>query len=217
MAPGGSRAEPSREGARRAWRSARQRLATLARRQAPPYVCAMRALLILLALVLLAAGPAPPQPQHAAAAAAPAKPEGPKKIDSFEDWTAATNVEAGQTECYAFVRASHSTPALPGRGDVVLTVTQRRTARDTVAISAGFAYPAKASVAVQVDQTALDFYTHDRSAFARDGHAAVAAFQRGSGMTARSPGPKGATVVDTFSLKGFSRAYEAINKACPAK
>jgi hypothetical protein len=177
----------------------------------------MRALLILLALPLLAAGPAP-SPQHpTAAAAAPARPEGPKKLDSFDDWTAATNVEAGQTECYAFVRASHSTPALPGRGDVVLTVTQRRTARDTVAISAGFAYPAKASVAVQVDHTALEFFTHDRSAFARDGHAAVAAFGRGSQLTARSPGPKRGTVVDTFSLKGFGRAYEAINKACPAK
>jgi len=31
----------------------------------------------------------------------------------------------------------------------------------------------------------------------------------------RSPGPHNATITDTFSLKGFSKAYDAINKACP--
>ena len=100
---------------------------------------------------------------------------------------------------------------------MVLTVTQRPSGRDAVAISAGFAYAANAAVTVQVDQTALEFYTAGRSAFARDGHAAAAAFGRGSKVTARSPGPRNTTVVDTFSLKGFGRAYEAINKACPPK
>jgi hypothetical protein len=176
----------------------------------------MRTFLILLALPLLAAGPAPAQP-HKPPTAAPAKAEAPKKIGQFDDWTAATNAEAGQTACYAFVRANHSTPALPGRGDVVLTVTQRPSGRDAVAISAGFAYPANAAVTVQADQTALDFYAAGRSAFARDGHAAAAAFGRGKQVTARSPGPRSATVVDSFSLKGFGRAYEAINKACPPK
>ena len=69
------------------------------------------------------------------------------------------------------------TPALPGRGEVVLTVTERTTARDTVAIEAGFDYPKDAAVTVQVDQTGLDFYTRERDAYARDGKAAVAAFQ----------------------------------------
>ena len=178
----------------------------------------MRAILILLALPLLAAGPAPaPAQPHKPAAAAPAKPEGPKKLASFDDWTAATNTEAGQLVCYAFTRANHSAPAISGRGEVVLTVTQRPSGRDAVAISAGFAYAANATPTVQVDQTALDFYASGRSAFARDGHAAAAAFGRGKLVTARSPGPRTAAVVDTFSLKGFTRAYEAINKACPPK
>ena len=35
---------------------------------------------------------------------------------------------------------------------------------------------------------------------------------------ARSPGPRdGQMIVDTFSLRGFSAAYAAINKACPAR
>ncbi len=195
----------------------------------------MRALFCLLALPLMAAAPAPEpshkpapaaEPSHkpaaaAPATAAPAKAEGPKATGRFEDWTAATNTEGGQTVCYAFTRASRSTPAVPGRRDVVLTVTQRPGGRDSVALSAGFTYPANATVAVTAGKTALEFYTgaltNGSSAFARDGHAAVAAFNRAGVITARSPGPRNTAVTDTFSLNGFSKAYDAISKACPPK
>lgn len=159
------------------------------------------------------AAPAHPAPARPAPAPAPA----PKEIGKFDDWIAATHQESGQTVCYAFTRAESSNPAVPGRGQVVLTVTQRPTGRDAVAIEAGFSFAANAAVTVQVDQTGLDFYTAQRNAFARDGKAAVAAFQRGTRAIARSPGPKDAQVTDTFSLKGFSAAYAAIVKACPAK
>jgi invasion protein IalB len=152
-----------------------------------------------------------PAPAPAAAAAAP------KEIAKFDDWTAATHQESGQTVCYAFTRAETSAPSLPGRGQVVLTVTERAAGRDAVAIEAGFNYAPNASVTVQVDQTGLDFYTSQRNAFARDGKAVVAAFQKGVRAIARSPGPKDQQVTDTFSLKGFSAAYAAIVKACPAK
>jgi hypothetical protein len=180
----------------------------------------MRAVLILLALPLLAATPAWAQP-HKPPAAAPAKAAGPKPIGTFDDWTAATNSEAGQTICYAFVRASHSTPATLKRGEALLTVTERPGGRDAVAITAGFTLAANAVVAVTVGPTALEFaapsLTARSSAYARDGHAAAAAFTHGTLVTAHLPAPHGAAVVDTFSLKGFTRAYEAINKACPAK
>ena len=73
------------------------------------------------------------------------------------------------------------------------------------------------TVTVQVDQSGLEFYTAQRNAFARDGKAAVAAFQRGSRAIARSPGAKDTQVTDTFSLSGFSDAYKAIVKECPPK
>jgi invasion protein IalB len=145
------------------------------------------------------------------------KPAGPKKIGSFEDWTAATNKEAGQTVCYAFTRAQSSNPALSGRGDVVLTVTERSGGRDAVALSAGFTYAQNASVSVVIDaQPPVDFYTAQRSAFSRDGHATAQAFLKGLQVVATSPAPKNAQVIDTFSLKGFNAAYAAIVKACPA-
>lgn len=142
---------------------------------------------------------------------------GPRAIGRFDDWTAATNQEAGQPVCYAFTRATGSNPAIKGRGDVVLTVTERPGGRDAVAISAGFAYAANAAVQVSAEPATLEFYTAQRSAFARDGRAAVSAFQKGRQVTARSPGPRNVVVTDSFSLRGFSAAYAAIQKACPAK
>jgi hypothetical protein len=147
----------------------------------------------------------------------PAHPavRGPKAIGTFDDWIAATYEQAGHTVCYAFTRAQTSTPSLPHRGQVVLTVTQRPDQRDGVAIEAGFDFAPKAAVTVQVDRTGLDFYTAQHNAFARDGKASVVAFQRGARAIARLPGPHGHQVTDTFSLKGFSAAYAAVVKACP--
>ncbi len=156
-------------------------------------------------------------PPHNARPAAKST-DGPKALGKFEDWTAATHLEGGQMVCYAFTRAAASSPGLAGRGDVILSVTERPNGRDAVAISAGFAYRADANVVVDVDQTKLEFYTAQRSAFARDGHGAVAAFDRGRhAAIAHSPGPRNAEISDTFSLRGFSAAYAAINKVCPAK
>ena len=160
-----------------------------------------------------APAPSPKKPTPAAAA----KADGPKLINKFDDWIAATHPESGVPTCYAFTRAESSIPKLAGRGGVVLTVTQRPSGRDAVALEAGFTYAPDATVTVQADQTGLDFYTHQRAAFARDGHAAVVAFKAAGRAIARSPGPHDATVTDTFSLKGFTAAYEAISKACPPK
>jgi invasion protein IalB len=177
----------------------------------------MRAVSFVFAFVVLfAATAAHAQTRKPPAHAAPAPAPAAKKLATYEDWTAATHEEAGQTVCYAFTRAQNSVPVVPGRGDVVLTVTERPAGRDAVAISAGFAYAPGADVLVQIDQAGLHFYTHLRNAFARDGGATVAAMMKGRQAVARSPGPRGAQVTDTFSLRGFSQAYAAIVKACPA-
>ena len=159
--------------------------------------------------------PAPPaaHPPAAPTTAAPAQ-AAPKSIGKFDDWTAATNVEAGQKVCYAFTRAQSVVP----KGEAgLLTVTQRQGGRDAVSLSVGFEYSANAAVAVQADAAAFEFYTAKRSAFARDGHAAVAAFLKAARVVAKSPGPRNALVTQTFGTKGFDRAYAAINTECPAK
>src|SRR5579872_1578620 len=123
----------------------------------------MRTIIALLAVPLALATPAwaqtAPHKSAEPAKPTPAPAAAPKELGKFDDWIAATHQESGQTVCYAFVRAQHSTPTLPSRGDVILTVTERPSGRDAAAISAGFDYPKNAAVTVQVETTGLDFYT----------------------------------------------------------
>lgn len=166
----------------------------------------MRAVLLTTALAALLAVPAVAQQRGAA--------QGPTRLGDFQDWTAAVHNEGGQKVCYAFTRASRTDPQRDG---VILTVTHRSASRDQVALSAGYAYPRNAAVTVAVGQTQLPFYTNASSAFARDGRAAVTAFRGGAQAVARGPRAGGrGTATDTFSLTGFSAAYDAISRECPA-
>lgn len=169
----------------------------------------MRTLLLVPALVALAVVPALAQPRPNAAG-----PQAPRRLGDFQTWTAAVHTEGGQKVCYAFTRATRTDPSREG---VILTVTHRANGRDQVAITAGYAYPRNAAVTVTVGQNQLPFYTGGNSAFARDGRAAVAAFRGGSQAVSRGPRAGGrGNATDTFSLSGFTAAYDAISTECPA-
>ncbi|MFM7414521.1 MAG: invasion associated locus B family protein [Alphaproteobacteria bacterium] len=172
----------------------------------------IRFLPLCLALVAL---PALAQQRPAQPAQPSTQAAGPRQLGTFRDWTAATHQENGQKICYALTRASKTEP---NRQGVVLTVTHRPGGRDSVAITAGYAYPRNAEVTVAIGPTNLPFYTGGNSAFARDGAAVVAAMRGGNRATARGPAAGGrGTANDQFSLAGFSAAHDAISRECPAR
>jgi invasion protein IalB len=133
----------------------------------------------------------------------------PRKLGEFQAWTAAAYAEAGQQVCYAFTRTD--------RQGVLLTVTHRPGGRDTVTVSAGYSYPRNAEPVATVGSTELSFYTAGTTAAARDGAAAVRAFRAGREAVLRGPAANGrGQVSDTFPLNGFTLAYDAISRECPA-
>lgn len=138
----------------------------------------------------------------------------PRRLGDFGQWTAAVHQEQGQKLCYAFTRASRMSHP---RSDVLLMVTHRGRSRGEVALAAGYNYPRNARVTVSVGRTVLPFEAERDSAFARNNQAAIAAFRRGSDAIARGPRRAGrtGTVTDTFSLRGFTAAYNAISRECP--
>jgi hypothetical protein len=170
--------------------------------------------LFLATLSLTCATPAFAAQGHAARPSAAHANPPPKEIGQFTHWIAATHTEAGQLACYAFTRAGNEDPAT-GTGPV-LSVADRPSGRDVVAISGGPAFAKGSTLSVQVDHTALDFYTAGHDAFARDNKAAVAAFARGTTAVAHVPQAHGTSTL-TFGLDGFSAAHEAMSKACPAQ
>jgi hypothetical protein len=148
-------------------------------------------------------------------AAAALADSGPQPLGTFGDWIAASYGSGAGMACYAFTTAKTSDPALPGRGPVQLTVTQRHGAPIEVTLAAGYIYPRSPTVGLTVGTAAFDFYTQGGTAFTVSNDAAVAAFEAGATANAKSSAPHGKTVSDTFSLTGFSGAYGAIKKACP--
>ncbi len=140
----------------------------------------------------------------------------PRSLGKFGEWQVATHSEGGATTCFLFTRAEASAQHLPGRNDVVLSVTRRPHSHDVVALAAGFALSGHEDAPLQAGATKMLFYIAGRSAFARDNEAALASFGRESSVTAKLAGPRGVTATDRFSLKGFATAYTSMMKACPA-
>jgi hypothetical protein len=175
----------------------------------------MRALIPTLLLLALPAGaePAKAPPRHAPHA-------GARSLGKFGQWQAAIHAEGGAepaaATCFAFTRAEASAQRIPGRGDVVLSVTRRPRSHDVVAISAGFALSGGQDAPLQAGAARMLFYIAGRSAFAHDNAAAIAIFGHESSITAKLPGPHGVVAADRFSLRGFAGAYAAMQKACPA-
>jgi hypothetical protein len=144
----------------------------------------------------------------------PALAAGPTALGVFAAWTAAQAESGGVHVCYAFTRAigSAKTPVA-----AMIIVSERSSSRDEVVVQATSAYPPRAEVAVQIDdQPAMSFYSAGDRAFSRDGRATVIGMQKGSGATAAWD-RKGGKRMEKFSLAGFSAAYGAIVKACPAR
>jgi hypothetical protein len=175
----------------------------------------MRVLPLATACILaarLSITPGVAQPTHTAHP----RPAAARAIGRFGDWQVAVHQEAGAPICYAFVRSRSTSIIIPGRGDVVLTVTQRPTARPAVAITTGFKLSGHLDGSLQAGTQKLPFYIAGRSAFARNGQDAVAAFAAADRAIARFPAPKGGEVTDSFSLKGFAAAYAKLGAGCPA-
>ncbi len=163
------------------------------------------ALLLLAAVVL---------PGLAVAAQTATATNAPKPLGVFKSWTAATYGTGADKACYAFTttkvkKGSKKAPAM-------LTVTERAAFRDEISLSQGITYAKGAKVTLAVGSNTLKFFTKDNMAYAMKGAATTKAFLGGSSVTATATAPKGKPVTDTFGLDGFSDAYKAIQKACPA-
>jgi len=143
--------------------------------------------------------------------------DGPRLLGVFGRWSVAVDREDGQKLCYAYTsptRMSHR------RSGVYLSVMHGSQGRNQVGLTSGYRYPRGASVTATVGQTRLRFSTDRDMAVARNGATAVAAFRAGSEAVLRGPRAAGrptGTVVDTFSLRGFSAAHAAINRECPPR
>lgn len=150
----------------------------------------------------------------------------PKLLGTFEQWTASELREAGGKACYMVSRPIKSEGRYAKRGDVFITVTHRpaKKQRNEVSVKAGFPFKEGSSPSLQIGDKKFELFIRPdydpEGAWTKDtatDKALVEAMQRGATLLLRGTSNRSTETTDTFSLKGFTKAYQEINKACAGK
>jgi len=147
----------------------------------------------------------------------------PKELGSFTDWTAYLLDDKGNKVCYIASQPKKAEGNYSSRGDVFVLVTHRPQAKtvNVVSIIAGYPYRDGNEVALTVDDNKnFHLFTQGETAWAKDADtdkALVTAMRSGSRMVIKGTSTRGTLTTDTYSLSGFSRAYERASRECGVK
>ena len=156
------------------------------------------------------------------AAASPVAAQAIERIGDFRDWSAFRFAEDGKPACYMASQPKKAEGNYTSRGDIYGLVTHRPSEerRDEVSFIAGYSYMKDSFVEVSIGSSSWQLFTQDDGAWAvneTEDKGLVQAMVKGSSMVVRGTSSRGTLTTDTYSLKGFTKAYEAIGKACGLK
>jgi invasion protein IalB len=145
-----------------------------------------------------------------------------KTIGNFNDWTAFVDGKGANRICYIGSVPKKAEGNYTRRGDTYILVSHRPTERvfGEVSLEAGYTYKQGSEVAVDIDGKTFKLFTKGGNAWAEDADgdkALIAAMRAGSRLVAKGTSNRDTLTTDTYSLTGFSAAYNAINKACDAR
>ena len=142
-----------------------------------------------------------------------------ERLGDFSDWSAFKYEENGNSICFMASEPTKAEGKYSIRGKIHAMVTHRpKEGRvDEVSIQAGYVYKPESLVDVQVGNLKLRLFTQDESAWAVDKDSdkkLVQAMIKGNTMIVQGTSSRGTNTKDTYSLSGFTRAYQAISQAC---
>lgn len=150
---------------------------------------------------------------------APAVAAEAKRIGTFDAWSAFSFGDGQSKLCYVHSVPESSDGDYTRRGETYVQITHRPAEKslNVIGITAGYVYKPGSEAEVEIDGNKHTLFTNGDGAWARDakGDAAlVAAMKAGNTMIVRGTSTRGTLTIDTYSLRGFTAAHNAINKAC---
>ena len=149
--------------------------------------------------------------------------EMPKVLGEYGDWTAWTYNDRGNLICYMSSTPKKDEGKYTKRGDIYTIITHRPSEKsfDEVSFVAGYTYNTKAPLTIKIgNQTFKNTFTEGDKGWMRTGDEdkkIVAAMKRGDRMIVDGFSSRGTATKDTYSLKGFTTAYQAISAKCKKK
>lgn len=149
--------------------------------------------------------------------------DAPKLIGDYNDWSAYTFKEGKNTVCYMASSPKRDEGNYTKRGDIYAVVTHRPSDKsfDVVNFVAGYTLKSNSKFTVKIGhETFNKFFLQDDKAWTindSEDVKLVKAMFRGERMIVEGVSNRGTQTKDTYSLKGFARAYKAINAKCGKK
>lgn len=145
-----------------------------------------------------------------------------KVLGLYGDWGAQTFSEGKNTGCSMWSQPTKDVGKYSQRGAIYAYITHRPWDKrlNEVSISAGYDYKKDSTVQVRIGGQKFTLFTDGETAWSRspkDDKSLVDAMRRGNSMIVSGVSGRGTQTTDTYSLTGFTKAYEAINKACNVK
>lgn len=142
-----------------------------------------------------------------------------KVLGLFGDWGAQTFTEGKNTGCSMWSQPTKDEGQYSKRGAIYAYVTHRPWDKrvNEVSISAGYAFKDDSTVQVRIGGQKFTLFTDGETAWSRspkEDKSLVDAMRRGNSMIVSGVSSRGTQTTDTYSLTGFTKAYEAISKAC---
>lgn len=141
-------------------------------------------------------------------------------VDSFRDWNVYVHAENGQRICYIASVPTKKEGDYQRRGAVAAFVSKqpKPPPNEEVSITPGYSYQPDRDVEVVIGEERFDLFTEDEHAWAKtsaDDGRIIEAMRRGISMAVRGVSTKGTYSLDTFSLLGFTDAFNRMQQACP--
>jgi invasion protein IalB len=137
---------------------------------------------------------------------------------SFQDWSVYTAYQSGQKLCYMVSFPTNKTGNYTRRGDPYVMVTSIGGDRDEFSITSGYPYKKGTEPRAVIDgkeyrlsMTEGEFAWFKTEQYDRK---AVQKMKKGMKMRIKGTSPKGTYSIDTYSLRGFTAAYNKMHSLC---
>ncbi len=150
----------------------------------------------------------------------------PTVLGRYTDWIAFRATENGETVCYigSVPKKAEGDYTRRGQAHVAVSVRPGSTSNGVVTVEAGYPYKKESRVVVEIDAAKrFELFTRNRAEDGKgdawadteaDDAALIAAMKAGGEMVVRGRSSRDTLTTDTYSLRGFTRAYTALGESC---
>lgn len=155
----------------------------------------------------------------AVVAGTPALAATPRFVGTFQDWNVYAVEDSNGRLCYAASEPKKEEGNYTRRGAAALIVAKLPgdAPNEQISVQPGYSFKPNSDAQVSIDDRGFRLFTKGEHAWAnsaKEDETMIAAMKRGSEFKVRGTSTRDTFSLDTYSLVGFTAAYNAMINAC---